>query len=147
MSDKLSKAKKLAGETWSGLTTAVSTQWQIRGLQKQIADLVEQRDRLLMEIGHKVYALYGRGKVKNADLLELCRRIEEASRTVDGLNQRIRELSEPRPEGVLEEAEVEDETPLEEAEAPAEEAGEPAAEPAPAEPASPDQDTPPAGES
>jgi len=151
MADQLSKAKKLAGETWSGLTAAVSTQWQIRGLQKQIAEVVGERDRLMMEIGHKVYALYGRGKVKNADLLELCQQIEEASRNVDSLNQRIRELSEPRPEGALEEADLEDETPLEEAEEPA--AEEPAAEPptepaaAPTGPAAPAEGTPPPGES
>jgi hypothetical protein len=150
MADQLSKAKKLAGDTWSGLTTAVSTQWQIRGLQKQIAEVVGQRDRLMMDIGHKVYALYGRGKVKNADLLELCRQIEEASRNVDSLNQRIRDLSEPRPEGGLEEADLEDDTPLEEAEEPA--AEEPATEAptapeaASAEPAAPGEGTP-AGES
>ncbi len=141
MSDKLSKAKQVAGDTWSGLASAVSTQWQIRKLQKEIAEFVEERDRLMMEIGHKVYALHGRGKVKNADLLELCRRIEGIGSSVDVLNQRIRDLAEPAPKGELGETEVEDEALLEEAEEPAEE---PATTPTPPpeEPGSPDENAP-----
>jgi hypothetical protein len=141
MSDKLSKAKQVAGDTWSGLASAVSTQWQIRKLQKEIAEFVEERDRLMMEIGHKVYALHGRGKVKNADLLELCRRIEGLGSSVDALNERIRNLSEPAPKGELEETEVEDETSLEEAEEPAEEPST-APPPPPEEPDSPGENTP-----
>ena len=140
MSDRLSKAKQAASETWSGLASAVSTQWQIRKLQKEIAELVEERDQLMVEIGHKVYALHGRGKVKNADLLDICRRIEGIGAGVDALNRQIRDLSEPQPQGKLEGTEVEDETLVEEVEEPAAQAAaepaaappEPAGEPAPA---------------
>ena len=127
MSDAMSKARRVAGDAWGGISSAMSTQWQIRGLQKQIADLVEERDGVLLQMGHKVYALYGRDKVKNADLLGLCRQIEDIGRQIDGLNQEIRALSEPKAQGELGEADLEDETAVEEAEEP------PAAENAPPE--------------
>jgi regulator of replication initiation timing len=151
MSDAMSKAKRLAGDTWGGISSAVSTQWQIRRLQKQIADLVEERDRVLLEMGQKVYALYGRDKVRNADLLGLCRQIEDVGRQIEGLNQQIRALSEPKAQGELGEADLEDETAVEEAEAtPAEEAPPETAKAAgpTAETPSPDaENAPPEGES
>ena len=125
MSDQLSKAREFASEKWEDLTYSLSLQRQVRGLQKQIADLVGERDGVMIEIGRKVYALYGRDKVRNADILPLCARIEEIGKRIDALNAQVRELAQPKPRGVLAEAELADESELaEEPEAPADEGAE-----------------------
>ena len=151
MSDTLSKAKEFAGEKWEDLTSTLSTQRAVRGLQKQIAKLVGERDRVMIEIGRKVHALYGRGKVRNADILPLCGRIDEIGKRIEALNAQVRDLSQPKPKGVLAEAKLADESELaeapeeEEAEAPAEdesEAEEEAPEASPEEPAAASDDEP-----
>jgi hypothetical protein len=151
MSDTLSKAKDYAGEKWEDLTTSLSTHRAIRGLQKQIANLVGERDRVMIEIGRKVHALYGRGKVRNADVLPLCGRIDEIGKRIEALNAQVRDLSQPKPKGVLAEAKLADETELdeapegEEAEAAPEdepEAEEQTPEEAPEEPAAAPDETP-----
>ena len=154
MSDTLSKAKEYAGEKWEDLATSLSTHRAIRGLQKQIANLVGERDRVMIEIGRKVHALYGRGKVRNADILPLCGRIDEIGKRIEALNAQVRDLSQPKPKGVLAEAKLADETelgeaPEEEAEASVEdeqeaepEAAEEAAEAPPEEPAAAPDETP-----
>ena len=142
MSDRLSKAKEFAGEKWGELASAVGTQRQLRGLQRQIAQLVGERDRLMVEIGRKVYALYGRDKVRNADILPLCERIETIGEKIEALNDKVRELLQPKPRGELADTDVADDTELtdeaEEEEAPPAEA--PGEEQTPEEPASPPED-------
>jgi hypothetical protein len=124
MSDRFAKVKEFASEKLTDLGTTLNTQREIRGLQKQIADLVGERDGVMVEIGHKVYALYGRGKVRNADILPLCARIDEIGKRIDKLNSQVRDLAKPRPKGLLTEADLADETELaeetEEEEPPAE---------------------------
>ncbi|MBM3475453.1 MAG: hypothetical protein FJX75_19485 [Armatimonadetes bacterium] len=149
MSDTLSKAKEYAGEKWEDLTTSLSTHRAVRGLQKQITKLVGERDRVMIEIGRKVHALYGRGKVRNADILPLCGRIDEIGKRIDALNAQVRDLSQPKPTGVLTEAKLADESELDEAaeddegEAPAEpEAEEQSPEAAAEEPAAAPDETP-----
>ena len=112
MSDRFSKAMGLAGEKWGELTSAVNTQRKVRGLQKQIADLVTERDRAMAEIGRKVYALYGRDKVRNQDILPLCARIDALGKQIEELNAKVREVAEPRPRGELAETAVSDDTEL-----------------------------------
>jgi uncharacterized coiled-coil DUF342 family protein len=112
MSDRFAKVKEFASEKLTDLGTTLSTQREIRGLQKQIADLVGERDRVMVEIGHKVYSLYGRGKVRNADILPLCERIDEIGKRIDKLNSQVRELAKPKPKGVLTEADLADDTEL-----------------------------------
>jgi len=137
MSDTLSKAKEYAGEKWEDLTASLSTHRAIRGLQKQIASLVGERDRVMIEIGRKVHALYGRGKVRNADILPLCGRIDEIGKRIEALNAQVRDLSQPKPKGVLAEAKLADETELDEA--PDDEAEEPAQDEPEAEPEADEQ--------
>jgi hypothetical protein len=105
----------------------------------------------MIEIGRKVHALYGRGKVRNADVLPLCGRIDEIGKRIEALNAQVRDLSQPKPKGVLAEAKLADETELdeapegEEAEAAPEdepEAEEQTPEEAPEEPAAAPDETP-----
>jgi seryl-tRNA synthetase len=128
MSDRFSKAMEFAGEKWGDLTTAVSTQRKLRGLQKQIADLVTERDRAMADIGRKVHALYSRGKVKNQDVLPFCKRIDAIGRQIEELNMKVREVAEPRPRGELAAAPIGDETELADEEPAAEAAPEPESE-------------------
>jgi hypothetical protein len=123
MTDHLSKAKEFASEKLGDLSEALSTHQKSRGLQKQIADLVSERDRVMLEIGRKVYALYGRDKVRNADILPLCESIDGIGTQIDALNVQVRELAQPKPKGVLAATELADETALDEDE-PVEEAAE-----------------------
>ena len=108
--DKVQKVKEMASAALSDLSTTVGTHRQIRGLQRKITDLVSERDRVMLEIGRKVFALYGRDKVRNADIIPLCERIEKVTEAVAGLNEEVQELSKPKPKGELEEATLEDET-------------------------------------
>ena len=128
MSDTLSRAKALATTAWDEVSSTVSLQRQVRGLQKQIADRVGERDRVMLAIGSKVFTLYGRGKVRNADILPLCERIEELNQAIAGLNERVQELSKPKPRGELHTADVVDEGELAEEDEQAAEADEAATE-------------------
>lgn len=112
MSQHLQRVKQFASTKWDELTSTLSVQRQIRGLERQIADLVQERDRIMMDIGAKVYALYGRGKVRNADIIPLCERIGEISKRIETLNARVRELAQPKPKGLLTEPELTDEAEL-----------------------------------
>jgi seryl-tRNA synthetase len=132
MSDHLSRAKEFASEKFGDLSEALSTHQKVRHLQRQIADLVAERDRVMIEIGRKVYALYGREKVRNADILPLCGRIDEIGQRVDALNVQVRELAQPKPKGVLSDVPLTDDSELaaeaDEVEAAAETEAEPTAE-------------------
>jgi seryl-tRNA synthetase len=110
MADRLSKAKDFASAKWADVSATVSTQRKIRGLRNEITDLVRSRDRLMSEMGHKVYALYARDKVRNADLLAICERVDEINESINDLNRQVQELAKPRPQGEVDEVEVEDET-------------------------------------
>lgn len=112
MSQHLEKVKQFASTKWDELTSALSTQRQIRGLQRQITDLVRERDQIMMDIGAKVYALHGRGKVRNADIIPLCERISEISKRIEVLNARLRELAQPKPRGLMAEPDLTDEAEL-----------------------------------
>ncbi len=135
--DKLQQAKEFASAALSDITESVGTHRQVRGLQKNITDLVGERDRVMLEIGRKVFALYGRDKVRNADIIPLCERIEEITAAVAEVNEEVQELSKPKPKGEMEAAEIVDETelagdedadPPAEAEEPKDSDGEPAAD-------------------
>jgi seryl-tRNA synthetase len=125
MADRLSKAKEFASTRWADVSATVSTQRKIRGLRSEITDLVGTRDRLMSEMGHKVYALHARGKVRNADLLAICERVDELNDSINELNRQIQELAKPRPRGEVDDVELEDETEIAEAGEGEEEAGEP----------------------
>lgn len=120
MADRFSKAKEFATTKWAGVSETLSVQRQIRGLRGEITDSVKARDRLMAEMGQKVYALYGRGKVRNADLLGICERVDEINQSIDALNRQIQELARPQPQGEVEDVELGDESAV------AEEEGEPA---------------------
>ena len=126
MADRLSKAKEFAGAKWADVSASVGYQRKLRGLRNEITDLVQTRDRFMSDMGHMVYTLHGRGKVRNADLLAVCERVDEINASIDELNRQIQELTKPAPRGQVEEVELEDETELVEEEAEgAEEPGEP----------------------
>ncbi|MGQ9733076.1 MAG: hypothetical protein ACUVX8_17595 [Candidatus Zipacnadales bacterium] len=109
-----SKAKEIASEKLSELAKAVNTQRQVRALQKDISRLVAERDKVLLGIGHKVFALYERGKVRNQDIIPLCARIKDISTQIDSLNRQIQEILKPQPRGQIGGVNLEDETGLEE---------------------------------
>ncbi len=114
MADRLSKAKDFASAKWADVSETLSTQRKIRGLRGEITESVQARDRLMAEMGQRVYALYARDKVRNADLLAICERVDEINQSIDELNRQIQELAKPQPRGEVEDVELEDESEVEE---------------------------------
>jgi hypothetical protein len=67
-------------------------QARIVALQTQIARLREDKSRLYGLMGQKVFALYEKGLVKNADLLLLCEQAQDLDRQVDAAETEIQQL-------------------------------------------------------
>jgi Mg-chelatase subunit ChlI len=121
MTDRFSRAKEYASAKLADVSETLSTQRKMRGLRGQITDLVGTRDRLMAEMGQKVYALHGRGKVRNADLLAICERVDGINQSIDELNRQIQDVAKPQPRGEIEDVELEDESEVAEEEAEPEE--------------------------
>jgi hypothetical protein len=73
-------------------TEVARQQARIVGLQTQVARLKEDKGRLSCLMGQKVYALYEKGLVKNADLLALCEQAQEMDRQVEAAEAEIMQL-------------------------------------------------------
>jgi hypothetical protein len=86
------KAIGFASNLFKRSTEVARQQAKIVGLQTQIMRLRDDKARLYTLMGQKVYALYEKGLVKNADLLALCEQAAEMDRQVDAAEQEIQQL-------------------------------------------------------
>ena len=86
------KAIGFASNLFRRSTEVARQQARIVGLQTQIMRLRDDKARLHTLMGQKVYALFEKGLVKNADLLALCEQAAELDRQVDTAEQEIEQL-------------------------------------------------------
>ncbi len=135
--DIADKAKNFVGRLYRKSREVGSEIIQTARLKKEIVDLESRREEVFIEMGKKVWALYGKGLVKNADLLSFCRDIESIDSEVRAKENEIEEIRARRPQ---EEADVEEEEAgiESEPEVPSEPAPEPGSPEKPAEPKRPD---------
>ncbi len=112
----------------------IDLQTEIGKRSAAIRRLQGEREKLIKQIGEKVYTLHTRGKVRNKDVLADCLKIDEILGEIERLRKEIEELRRQMRAAEEPLAGVQDETPLvEEAEGAEAEAGAEEAE-APAEP-------------
>ncbi len=81
-------------------------------LRNQRHALVRQRNRLFLQMGAKVYSLHQRDKVKNADLLALCKQADERVAKIEELVEQI-EAAQREFDALEEIPEIESDEPLE----------------------------------
>jgi hypothetical protein len=86
------KAIGFASNLFKRSTEVARQQARIVGLQTQIMRLRDDKARLYCLMGQKVYALFEKGLVKNADLLALCEQAKEMDRQVDAAEEEIQQL-------------------------------------------------------
>ncbi len=87
------------------LSDSLDRQAKIQRLAAQVRGLARERNTLIVTIGKKVYALHGRGKVKNRDVLGDCLRLDQIREEIAELKHKIEEIRlslEERPEVDLE---------------------------------------------
>lgn len=73
------RARDFATKLWKRGTEVAKQQTRILLLQGEIARSRDQKNRLLLQMGQKVYALFEKDLVKNADLRAFC----EQARALD----------------------------------------------------------------
>jgi hypothetical protein len=92
------KALEFAANLLKRGTELAKQQARILTLQGQISQLRDQKTRLLIQIGQKVYALYEKDLVKNADLLAFCKQAEALDLEMARREQEIEEVRRGQPE-------------------------------------------------
>jgi len=95
----------------------IDLQAEIGRRTARIRRLQGEREKLIRQIGEKVYTLHTRGKVRNRDVLEDCVRIDEILGEIERLRREIEELRRRMAGREKPLAEVKDEAPLVEEEA------------------------------
>jgi hypothetical protein len=86
------KAIGFASNLFKRGTEVARQQAKIVGLQTQVARLREDKVRLYSLMGQKVYALYDKGLVKNADLLALCEQAKEMDAEIEAAEAEVEQL-------------------------------------------------------
>lgn len=111
--DTWDEARSLGSRIWQELKKATSTaadsadrHLKITKLRRKLKRLISQERDVNRGIGEKVYQLHQKGKVRNTDILEECRHIDELRENMEDIENQIRELQTEKEE---KEAELEDE--------------------------------------
>jgi hypothetical protein len=114
--EQIKSANRTVSKWAEKTTSAVSEWWEhlnaIQERRDEVRELARERQKLLVEMGAKVYTLHRRGKVQNRDLLRDCDRMDTIGSDIERLEREITELrrlsmaSEPR------RVVVEDDTPV-----------------------------------
>lgn len=109
-----------AKETGESAAEMLEQRARIQRLAGQVRKLDRERSSLISQIGGKVYALHGQGKVRNQDVLTDCQRIDDIVVEIGSLKHEIEKIRIASMEKGIEIPVLSDEAPLtEEAEAPA----------------------------
>ncbi len=103
--DTWEEARSVGRRLWDGLKRATASASEaadrtltIARLRSSVKRLHKQRRKVQRIIGEKVYALHRKGKVRNADILHECERIDEMRNRIEETEQRIEELQKEEPE-------------------------------------------------
>jgi predicted transcriptional regulator len=112
--DQIKSANKSVSKWAKKTTSAVSEWWDevnaVNERRSEIRDLAREREKLLVEMGTKVYTLHRRGKVQNRDLLNDCERIDDIAETIERLEEEIAELKRQKAQARPREVKVSDES-------------------------------------
>lgn len=99
MSDFMTRVRDLgqlfwrnARESGEAAAEALEQRAAIQRLAGQVRKLDKERGELVRQIGGKVYALHGQGKVRNQDVLVDCQRIDVIWQEIAGLQQDIEKI-------------------------------------------------------
>ncbi|MFO7946795.1 MAG: hypothetical protein R6V19_08265 [Armatimonadota bacterium] len=103
--DTFEEARSVGRRLWDGLKRATTSASEaadrtltITRLRSTIKKLKNQRRKIEKAIGEKVYQLHEKGKVRNADILQDCERIDDLRKRVEETEQRIEKLQAEEPE-------------------------------------------------
>ncbi|MFP3902755.1 MAG: hypothetical protein ACLFWB_00805 [Armatimonadota bacterium] len=103
--DTWEEARSVGRRLWDGLKRATTSASEaadrtltIARLRSSVKRLHKQRRKVERIIGEKVYALHKKGKVRNADILQECERIDEMRSRIEELEQRIEQMQAEEPE-------------------------------------------------
>jgi cell division protein FtsB len=100
-SDERNQATGLGGGVWDALkrggdslAQAARRLAQVQRLQSQMQRLRARRRDTLQAIGEQVYALHGRGRVRNRDVLQNCEALDQIACQLADLHRQVEELRE-----------------------------------------------------
>ena len=103
MSDFMQKAGKSFGlffrrarEVGDEAAEVTGTRLQEMRLAAGIRRLQGEREQTIKQIGAKVYTLHTRGKVRNQDVVEDCRKVDGLSEQIKDLRRQIEDLERKR---------------------------------------------------
>lgn len=105
LSRLLTKTTEVLNERWEELTA-------IQERRREIYELSRERQKLMAEMGAKVYSLHRRGRVQNQDLLSDCERIDGIGTDIERMEHEIEELKRAKSQAEVVTVEVEDDTPV-----------------------------------
>jgi len=102
---------------WAKKTTSAMTEWwqevnAVTNRRNKIRDLAREREKLIVEMGTKVYTLHRRDKVQNRDLLADCERVDTIAEDIDRIELEITEIKRRKAEAHTQEVAVIDDTPV-----------------------------------
>jgi hypothetical protein len=100
-SDERNQATGPGGGVWDALkrggdslAQAARRLAQVQRLQSQMQRLRARRRDTLQAIGEQVYALHGRGRVRNRDVLQNCEALDQIACQLADLHRQVEELRE-----------------------------------------------------
>jgi len=98
MADFVESAKNMVSKAVSRTSWEAQKQMRVRGKQGEIDKLVDQRHRLLDELGQVAMNLYQQGTLSDAQLGRICASIMELDHDVKNREEQLQELKkEPFP--------------------------------------------------
>ena len=92
MSDFLESAKNLVNSTVSRTSWEAQKQLRVRSKQKEIDKLVEQRQRLIEEMGQTAMNFYQQGALSDTQLSRLCASVLELDHDLRTREQQFQDL-------------------------------------------------------
>jgi hypothetical protein len=92
MSDLLESAKNLVNSTVNRTSWEAQKQLRVRGKQKEIEKLVEQRQQIVDELGQVAMTLYQQGALTETQLSRLCASIFELDQDLRSREQQLQEI-------------------------------------------------------
>jgi hypothetical protein len=114
--DQIKSAGKSISKFAKKTTSGVNEWWgevnAINERRGEIRNLSREREKLIVEMGTKVYTLHRHNKVQNKDLLGDCERIDTIAEDIERLEQEIAELKAQKAQARPKSVEVQDESPV-----------------------------------
>ncbi len=114
--DQIKSANESVSQ-WAKKTSSVVTEWwqevnAVTNRRNKIRGLTREREKLIVEMGTKVYTLHRRDKVQNRDLLVDCERVDTIAVDIDRIELEITEIKRRKAEAHPPEVAIIDESPV-----------------------------------